>query len=60
MAKLILENVDDRLFETLKLRASLNNRSLDEELNSILRSVLERKTEQESLRKIILSMSDSK
>ena len=60
MAKLILDNIDYRLLEKLKLRASLSGRSLDAELNSILRSVLERKAERESLRQIVLSISSDR
>ena len=59
MAKLILENFDDELLGKLKLKASLNGHSVEAELNSILHRVLSRRTEQESLKHILLSMSRS-
>ena len=60
MAKLILTNINDLLLEKLKLKASLNGHSVEEELNSILRSALCRRTEKESLQQIIASMSNYK
>ena len=57
MAKLILENIDEELLKKLKQRAALNNHSLEVELDSILRTVLERKPERESLKQILLSIS---
>jgi plasmid stability protein len=37
MAQVLIRNVDDRIVETLKLKAELKGRSLEQELRDILR-----------------------
>lgn len=40
MAKLILDNLDPQMLESLKLRAAKHNRSIENELKAILQDVI--------------------